>query len=563
MNLKKSGSINFLKKYRTIVGPIHWKRILPQISIVVLIAFLNMIIGCNYYKINSTYKATAEFGTDLVTSHRDVIVHLGSDQWKFNVLEFRSESIIGKFKSVSVQHLQANQHTRSKRYKHIDKHLVLNVVHIYINEYVENDDNTITIPLNSIERIEIYDQDTGSTVASWVFSSIGVTIGVLAIVGVIILLTKSSCPFIYTYDGIGYNYIGEIYSGAIYPTLERDDYLPLPNFKPVNNKYQLKISNELKERQYTNLAELMVVTHPGHTQILLDKYGMVQTLSELQIPLSAISSNGNDYMQSVRERDSDYYLFNDYNEETKMSSVMMTFQKPDNVDKGKLVIKAKNSLWGDYTYGQFTKLFGSYYNKWVEKQSRISAKRHNNKALKHGIPISVYLETDMGWTYVDYFNLVGPLGARDLVMPIDFSDINSEQVKLKLECGFMFWELDYAAMDYSENIAVELTTLKPESASNIEGNDVKNLLCEDDNQYLEQLMAGNEAVIRYNSPEFEKNTMQTVFLHSKGHYQPIRHYGGKPDIRYLRTFRMPGALSEFSWKRYSEVCKENGILVKR
>ena len=62
-------------------------------------------------------------------------------------------------------------------------------MHIYINEYVKNDDNTNTIPLKSIEKIEIYDEDNGRTAASWVFGAIGVTIGVAAVILVVIILT--------------------------------------------------------------------------------------------------------------------------------------------------------------------------------------------------------------------------------------------------------------------------------------------------------------------------------------------------------------------------------------
>jgi len=34
------------------------------------------------------------------------------------------------------------------------------------------------------------------------------------------------------YNGDAFEFMGEIYGGAIFPTLERDDYMPLPNLKP-------------------------------------------------------------------------------------------------------------------------------------------------------------------------------------------------------------------------------------------------------------------------------------------------------------------------------------------
>jgi hypothetical protein len=61
----------------------------------------------------------------------------------------------------------------------------------------------------------------------------------------------------------GMNLPVKLYGGAIFAPLERDDFMPLPNMVPTEEEYRLRITNELKERQYTNLAELWVVQHPA------------------------------------------------------------------------------------------------------------------------------------------------------------------------------------------------------------------------------------------------------------------------------------------------------------
>ena len=81
------------------------------------------------------------------------------------------------------------------------------------------------------------------------------------------MLTKSSSPFIYAYNGESYEFVGEIYSGAIHPPLERHDYLPLPVLQPVENEYSIKIANEIKEIQHTYLTELLVFDHPENAEI--------------------------------------------------------------------------------------------------------------------------------------------------------------------------------------------------------------------------------------------------------------------------------------------------------
>ena len=70
-----------------------------------------------------------------------------------------------------------------------------------------------------------------------------------------------SCPYIYANTANGFAFAGEIYSGAIYAPLERNDYLTLPQLIAENGNYKLKITNEQQEIQYTNLTELFVVDH--------------------------------------------------------------------------------------------------------------------------------------------------------------------------------------------------------------------------------------------------------------------------------------------------------------
>ena len=89
-----------------------------------------------------------------------------------------------------------------------------------------------------------------------------------------ILLTKDSCPFIYAYNGKSYEFIGEIYSGAIHPPLERHDYLPIPNLEPVENEYKVKITNEIKESAHK--YDRIGFPHPDN-EVLVDKYGNTHT----------------------------------------------------------------------------------------------------------------------------------------------------------------------------------------------------------------------------------------------------------------------------------------------
>ena len=60
----------------------------------------------------------------------------------------------------------------------------------------------VLIPFTAIDQVEVYDVDLGKTI---VYSTLGIA-GTLGCIFIIILLTKSSCPFIYAYNGESQQY---------------------------------------------------------------------------------------------------------------------------------------------------------------------------------------------------------------------------------------------------------------------------------------------------------------------------------------------------------------------
>ena len=536
-----------------------FNKYLSTISIFVLIAFLNLMYGCYYYKVKPLAVKTTEI-SKLKEKGKMLIVHQGSKSWYLNnlIINENTQELSGNFKEITDMNevympknpIGANIYKPENGDPSIE-------VHLYITEYVEKADSLITIPISSVKKIELYDRDKGTTVACQIFTALGVIIAIIAIVIIIVLLTKSSCPFVYINTNGSYSFTGEIYGGAISPNQERDDYLPLADFLPVNDTFLLKISNELLEKQYTNIAELMLLDYNKSSKVLLDKNGNIQTISTPQLPIKALSNNNIDYLKTISKHDTSSFLFNEQlNQNDIVSSLQLSFKNTEKAKKAKLIIHAKNSLWLDYIYGKFNEEFGDLYNAFAESQKKVPAVKKTQWSLAQNIPLSVYIETRKGWKLVDYFDVIGPLASRDMVMPIDLSEVNNEQVNLKIESGFMFWELDYAALDFSDNEIVKTTIIKPTTANDENGNDVKTALSFTDKDYLSQPQVGNTALIKYKSVanEFSK---RSVILHTRGYYEYIRDYKGKPDVSYLKSFKKKAAFTKFSKQHYDAIIKHN------
>jgi hypothetical protein len=562
MRKKSSASTLANHCYYTLLGRFRQGYLTRYMARGTLFCFLFQLIACNYYRTRTENPASINNVYSL-SKGKIFILHQGPKTWLFTNPVLNGEELEGTLSEVpasQTNYVYADP-GKSHRYRSTDQYNALNRVHLYINEYRQEEGNQIAIPVSSIKRIDIVERDTGRTLASHVLTTIGVTFGVLVLISVIVLLTKSSCPFVYTHTGEGYEFTGEAYGGAIFAPLERHDFMPLPGIVPIENQYRLRITNELKERQYTNLAELWVVQHPEETKVLTDAKGNLHTFSDMQAPIQAQTITGESCLDQLIRKDSASYLFNEATPGNSLNEVILTFHKPVQATKGKLVLRAQNSLWLDYLFGEFTRQFGSLYNKWAAGQKKESFGKLSQWQQDQGIPLAVYLETPKGWKLVDNIESVGPLAARDLLVPIDLSGVEAaESIRIKLTAGFMFWEADYAGMDFTANVPVKLEKYTPFPAINEAGQSMDAALAADDTLYARQLQPGTALTLTYqHTIPPVAGTSLSAFLHTKGYYEHVRAYEGTPDIPELFSFRKPGRFIEFSKEKYIHINKQLGF----
>jgi hypothetical protein len=504
-------------------------------------------VGCTYFKVRKTEGDFENTLKDIGELNKYFLIHDHDNTWVLSNISVDSINLYGALELVDEENIYYAD-KRGYRY-HKDEKEILNEVHFYFNEEAPKLNSATTIiPLSAIKEIRIIEKNTGKTVASYVFTTLGTLMGVFVIVMTIIILTKSSCPYIYVDDGEGFVFQGETFGGAIAQNLERDDYLPLPSIQMKEGIYRLRVNNELKERQYTDVAELIIVNHSEEQEVLLDKYGQAQLIEELHTSRQATSLDGTNIQSVLEKKDNEVFLFN--HQMVSKNGAILKFNKPSKAALGKLVFKAKNTLWFDYMFGEFLEKFGMSFDKWMNKQAQLLPSERLEKILENDFPLSVYVKRDNEWQLVDYLYTVGPLANRDFVIPIDLSGISGNEVEIKMETGFMFWELDFAAMDFSDHTKLDVTRLKPFSAWGTGAQDWTAALGKIDGNYMAQEKVGDVTEIIYQVPPALQQQSQTVFLHTRGYYELIRDFDGLPQISALNKFKVPGYFSEFSRAGY-------------
>jgi hypothetical protein len=531
----------------------------------VLMAFLNMVIGCHYFKVTASSKST-ELVNESKENEKYFILHKGDQVWHLIInhiaitsINENENALIGTLEPLPLSHQNylTPKAVGLNRYKRKAGN-PLEEVHIYVSNFEKNSQAEITIPFTSIEKVEVYQKVLGPTVAWYLIPIIIIAIPVIIVA--IQMGNADGCPYIYVYDGSEYILTGVLYPGSVYKTLERDDYMKLTGIKPESNQLKLRISNELPEHQYTDLAEIIYVQHPAGTEANIDKYGNMHILSKPVAPLSARSITGKDLNGLLEAADNRYYLFDDYEKEDDyaISSVVLEFEKPGHVNEGKLVVKGKNSLWSSHVHDEFSSLFGNKFQKWTKFQNQVPREQHEENMLQQDIPLKVYLDNGNSWELIDYYDVACAMAKREMVFQLDNLPITAETISIKLETGYMFWEIDQVNMDFTQNTSYKADTLKPVLAIDRDGRDVRKFLLEPDGNYLKQ-RKGDRVEVIYDLPEDMENSKgseYTLIMHSRGYYNIMKNYKGKPEEEKLMTMQGPHSLSKFSRELYEEANKQ-------
>ena len=138
---------------------------------------------------------------------------------------------------------------------------------------------------------------------------------------------KGSCPFLYVYDGKGYQFVTDLLwrspLGMVTPmgflaAAETADYVKIPGelMKPKAGAYSLQITEELWETAYFDMVKLLAVDHPTDTHIFVDeKYTpppfpefKIYTAKEIHHPRIAFDHHGYDISDALRTADYRYAI---------------------------------------------------------------------------------------------------------------------------------------------------------------------------------------------------------------------------------------------------------------
>ncbi|MFI5133146.1 MAG: hypothetical protein ACHQEB_02365 [Chitinophagales bacterium] len=508
----------------------------------------------HYYRTNTQKNVDAATVQNLLAANKYFIVHFGNTVKRLLNVSVTSEKLEADIEALPLEHsAYINPDTdKTNRVKYKDKINTLAEVHLYTTQAYNVSQTHLSIPLSSFNRMDIYTFDAKATTANHILSILGSVIIGGAVLSAIIVAIACNCPQVFVNNNGQYEFVSGVYSGSTYSSLERTDYLPLPLSAISGNTCQLKIANVKNEEQFINREQLLEVSHPAGTNVLADRHGTIFSYDKLQAPASAIINQQTDIKNQLETADNDSYLFDSEKGENGFSNVVLTFNKPADVKKAKLIVHGGNSTWSGYLYHSFTEMFGNGYEKWRDAKDKSDPKEMEQWQTDQELPLMVYIEKNGRWELADYFAHTGNTATRDMIMELNVSDISSSQIKIKLETVYQFWNLDFAGVDFSDDKSTVSKLITASSVIKNDGTEQKESLSQCDKQYC-HLGTDENIILQYPVNPSLNGSINSYFLVSSGYYHNLSGSNNKPQTAALLKFKNKGAFDEFSRNKFSAI----------
>ncbi len=517
----------------------------------------------NFYRTNTKPSIDKAAMDKLRSENKYFIIHFPNSTKGLEQVSLNGDTISGKIVTLPPEHTKylSPDPNRNNQVRKSYKKVALMEVHLYTNAELKNNDSMFSAVASSFNRADVYELNQSATNTNHIISTIGVVATATFVGGLIALAIACSCPQVYINNNGAYSFVSGLYSGAVYSTLERMDYLPLTTVPVEAKDISFKIANGKDEEQFINQVQLLQVNHLPGTNVLQDRYSNILSYESSKSPLTASTDRKNDIKNLLIKTDEKYYSFDNNANKDGFSDLILSFDKPTGVDKAKLVIHARNTYWGGLLHKEFINLFGDSFEKWRERQEKADPRKLQRWQTDQALPLMVYIKTTRGWEFVDYFPLIGNTASRDMIMEIKTEGIKENKIELKLQTAYRFWDLDFAGIDYSTAQSFTKNIIQPLHATKTDGTDQKEILINSDKQYTH--LTGDEAIsFDYTVPAATENTVSSYFLVSGGYYHNLERITGKTNYTELYKFRNKGAFDKFSREKYQEVQEVAAILKK-
>jgi hypothetical protein len=420
----------------------------------------------------------------------------------------------------------------------------------------------VCLDLRRVKAVAIATQQpdhAATSIKYWVIAA-GSYAAVLVGLALIIVATKSFCPFFYVDDEGRLNLVGEAYSGAAFRSIARDDLLPMP--LPAGLQVRARLANEAHETQLTDRLELVLADHPPDVRVLSTFDARAIAVGPSRPPTDARDQDGRDLESLVRTAD-DHLWQTDLAEMVARSApplretLLLTFDRGPAVSPSGgapvLELSVGNTLWIDAVMGRFFALMGARLEGYIQAGNDPSARAEIEAwREREGVDLRVEVELDGRFQPAAVIPTVGPMALRRVAVPLPAATARSGRpLHVRVSGGLGFWRIDDAALSWQVPFDAELRRVAPVSARDPAGRDWREALRSVDGTSQVLGDRGDRLDLSFELPPIPAGRRRTAFLFTHGYYNVHRPPEGNWSPLTLKTIRdRPGALAAFGLDLY-------------
>jgi hypothetical protein len=411
------------------------------------------------------------------------------------------------------------------------------------------------IPLDSVEYLYLKQGDffksvvfaalTGSVVSLAVTALQDNQIGLVAR-DIIRYPPTKSCPFVYAYDGTQFTFASETFAGSIYKGSERTVIDRLDGLTSVNGSYVLKLTNERIETDYVNELTLAVVDAPPDVRVLSSDDGVFHTLRSTVAPSVCVDQDAVSVLNAVTSADSVFWEGGTRERFSRERSGYIDrleahFCLRKSNGSVKLLVSGVNTELAAFAFDQMATLCGSGYAQWMYRLEHdpVQERRMRQFLFREGL-LHVYVWNGSEWQKAGAFLDSGSELVKEhvLVLPVPFQ---AEGVlRVRLECTSDLWRIDRIALDESEDVNVQCTSVAPQRLSGSAGDDAVPLVAGKDDRYL-TTMPGDSVLFAFDAPPPAGGLKRTCFVRATGYYHHWSSFAGRDNRREVdKILDIPG-----------------------
>jgi hypothetical protein len=314
----------------------------------------------------------------------------------------------------------------------------------------------------------------------------------------------------------------------------------------------------LNETDYVDGLTVLAVDHDSGVTVAPDAAGRLYSLRHMRLPSRARDFRGDDVLALVSAADGRNWESSAGRRNPALATdirdgVELTFSKPPRIRSARLVLDANNTPWAAELMQAFIAAHGSATQAWYDSLNaapKLASQMFAKLAREAFLNVSVGI--DGRWQPQGAVWESGPEIVKRQVVPLDLSGVRGKTVRVRLESVPNFWLVDRVALDVSRPRPLQVTKLRPTTALDGQGKDVRHLLAQVDGRFF-TMETGDFAEVHYRVPQLPQGRVRTFILQSTGYYRIHSPEAGNPDIALLhRLLTEPYAISRIAVARMNQ-----------